>query len=73
MDTYQILTVVAAIGGVLIAAGSLVVSIVSLRRSGTTESQTRRLQKKQEKLADLQLKLHRSEIEKSDARDSVGK
>lgn len=72
MDTYQILTVAAAIGGVLIAAGSLVVSILSLRRSNTTEDQTNRLQKKQEELADLQLKLHRDEIERGDGRHAAG-
>lgn len=73
MDTYQILTVAAAIGGVLIAAGGLVVSIVSLRRSNTTENQTNRLQKKQEELADLQLQLHRAEIKRGAGQAPAGK
>ena len=72
MEAYQVLTIAVAIGGVLIAAGGLVVSIISLRRSSATEAQTLRLQEKQEELADLQLKLHQAEVENLEESTSVG-
>lgn len=64
MEPYQIITIIVAAFGVLIAGGGLVVSIVSLRRSSANEAQSRRLQEKQEELTELQLKLHRDEVEK---------
>jgi hypothetical protein len=64
MEPYQVITIVVAAFGVLIAGGGLVVSIISLRRSSANEAQSRRLQEKQEELAELQLKLHRDEVEK---------
>lgn len=64
MESYQIITIVVAACGVLIAGGGLVVSIISLRRSSANEVQSRRLQEKQEELTELQLKLHRDEVEK---------
>ena len=73
MEAYQVLTIAVAIGGVLIAAGGLVVSIISLRRSSATEAQTLRLQEKQEELADLQLKLHQAEVENLEESTSVGR
>lgn len=72
MEIYQVLTIAVAIGGVLIAAGGLIVSIISLRRSSATESQTLRLQEKQEELTDLQLKLHQSEVKNLEESTSVG-
>lgn len=64
MEPYQIITVIVAACGVLIAGGGLVVSIMSLRRSIANEAQSRRLQEKQEELTELQLKLHREEVGK---------
>ncbi len=64
MEAYQVLTIAVAIGGVLIAAGGLIVSIISLRRSSATEAQTLRLQEKQEELTELQLQLHKAEVGK---------
>lgn len=64
MEPYQIITIVVAAFGVLIAAGGLVVSIISLRRSTANADQSLRLQKKQEELTELQLKLHREEVQK---------
>ncbi len=67
MELHQIITIVVTAFGVLIAGGGLVVSIVSLRRSSANEAQSRRLQEKQEELTELQLKLHRDEVEQSRA------
>ncbi len=64
MELYQIITIVVAAFGVVIAAGGLVVSIISLRRSSANEVQSKRLRGKQEELTELQLKLHRDEVEK---------
>ena len=64
MEPYQIITIAVATCGVLIAAGGLIVSIVSLRRSSANEAQSKRLREKQEELTELQLKLHRDEVEK---------
>lgn len=66
METYQILTIAVAGGGLLVAGGGLIVSIVSLRRSRAVQKQTQRLQQKQEELTDLQLTLHRTEVRKLD-------
>lgn len=64
MEPYQIITIIVAACGVLIAAGGLIVSIVSLRRSSANEAQSKRLREKQEELTELQLKLHRDEVQK---------
>lgn len=64
MELYHIITTFIAVLGVLIAAGGLAVSIVSLRRSRANTVQAIRLQEKQEELTDLQLKLHLDEIGK---------
>lgn len=71
MEAYQVITIIVAACGVLIAGGGLVVSIVSLRRSSANEAQSRRLQEKQEELTELQLKLHRGEIEKIEQSSSA--
>ncbi len=66
MNTYKILTVCVAAGGLVIAGGGLVVSIISLRRSNAIKKQHSRLQEKQKELIDIQLKLHRREAEALD-------
>ena len=71
MNTYETLTVLVAAGGLLIAASGLVVSIVSLRRSNAVKMQQARLQEKQEELIDIQLQLHRREVEAIDNARSV--
>ena len=71
MDTYEVLTVIAAAAGVLVAAGSLVVSILSFRSSASTRVRTQSLQEKQEELADLQLKLHKAEMERLETEGSA--
>lgn len=72
MEPYQIITIVVAAFGVLIAGGGLIVSIISLRRSSANETQSHRLQEKQEELTELQLKLHRDEVEKVKQSDVTG-
>ena len=49
---------------VFIAAGGLIVAIISLRRSSSVKEQQERLQKKQEELTDLQLELLRTEADR---------
>lgn len=62
MEPNQVITIVVAAIGVLIAGGGLVVSIISLRRSSANEAQSRRLQEKQEELAEIQIQLHRQQL-----------
>jgi len=69
MEPYQVITIIVAACGVLLAGGGLIVSIVSLRRSSANEARSRRLQEKQEELTELQLKLHRDEVEKIEKSD----
>lgn len=73
MEPYQIITLVVAAFGVLIAGGGLIVSIISLRRSSANVAQSRRLQEKQEELTELQLKLHRDEVEKGERPSTTDK
>lgn len=65
MDIYQKMTVITAGIGVLIAGGGLVVSIISLIRSNAVKRQQLRLQEKQEELVDIQLRMHKEEVERS--------
>lgn len=51
--------------GTLIAGGSLWVAIISLRRSKAVQDQQVRLQQKQEELTDIQLKLHKQQVDLS--------
>ena len=63
MTTYELLTVLVAAGGLTVALGGLIVSVVSLRRSNAVKKHQARLQEKQEELIDIQLQLHRREVE----------
>lgn len=73
MNTYEGLTMIMAAWSVLIAAGGLTVSIISLRRSTAVKKQQFRLQEKQEELIDIQLQLHKREAEVSEVADSKPK
>lgn len=73
MEPYQVITIAVATSGVLIAAGGLIVSIVSLRRSSVNEAQSKRLREKQEELTELQLKLHRDEVEEIETSNISGR
>lgn len=64
MDIYQTISIITAGIGVLIAGGGLVVSIVSLVRSNAVKRQQLSLQEKQEELVDIQLRMHKEEVER---------
>ena len=71
MSNFESLTVLITACGVLIALGGLIVSIVSLRKSNSVKGHQERLQRKQEELTDLQLRLLKTEAERSDGPSST--
>ena len=67
MTTYEMLATVASAGGLLIAIVGIVISVVSLRRTGKLDSRQSLLREKQVELAELQLDLTRKQATLADA------
>ncbi|MEA3238595.1 MAG: hypothetical protein U9Q94_02300 [Candidatus Bipolaricaulota bacterium] len=66
MTTYQILTAMAALGGLVIGLGGLIIALVSFSRTRKLDTQQSSLQSKQVELTDLQLKLIRKQAAAAD-------
>ncbi len=63
MDRLQIINAVTQILTVVIAAGGLIIAIISLKRSAVSHSKSNRTQQKQEELTELQLKFQKDILE----------
>ena len=70
MTFFELLTVLAAFGGLAVAAGSLIVATLSFRRSNEVNKAQSRLQEKQEELINIQLDLHKQELDSSPTTNS---